>query len=82
MRGIVEARDKHDKTLYRLFCILDRDAQNHGLSLPSLVLIGGAKKPIDTVVSQAKYREIDENRQDYFTTHRVKKSDMPDWFPT
>jgi hypothetical protein len=45
MSGICEARDKQDKLLYRLFCVIDRDAPRHGLTAPSLVLLGGATKP-------------------------------------
>ena len=54
----------------------------NGLALPSLVLIGGATKPVSTEVPQSEYRKIDANRKDYRDTHRVKKSSMPDWWPS
>jgi hypothetical protein len=48
LSGICEARDKHSNKLYRLFCVIDRDAPAHGLALPSLVLLGGVVKPART----------------------------------
>ncbi len=34
--GVFEARDKHDNVLYRVFCILDRDAVKWGIGHPLL----------------------------------------------
>lgn len=82
MSGICEARDKHGKELYRLFCVVDRDAPNHGLALPSLVLIGGAQKKIEEQVPQGVYRKIDASRDDYLDSRRVAAEDaLPDWWP-
>jgi hypothetical protein len=71
LSGICEARDKHSNKLYRLFCVIDRDAPAHGLALPSLVLLGGVVKPARTEAPQSEYRRIDRYRKDYRATHRV-----------
>jgi hypothetical protein len=71
LSGICEARDKHSDRLYRLFCVIDRDAPTHGLALPSLVLLGGVIKPTRTEAPQSEYRRIDRYRNDYRATHRV-----------
>lgn len=71
LSGICEARDKHSNKLYRLFCLIDRDAPAHGLALPSLVLLGGVIKPVRTEAPQSEYRRIDRYRKDYRATHRV-----------
>lgn len=71
LSGICEARDKHSDRLYRLFCLIDRDAPTHGLALPSLVLLGGVVKPTRTEAPQSEYRRIDQYRKDYRATHRV-----------
>jgi hypothetical protein len=82
LSGICEARDKHSNTLYRLFCVIDRDAPAHGLALPSLVFLGGVAKPIRTEVPQSEYRRIDRYREDYGATHRVaQKQDGSEWWP-
>jgi hypothetical protein len=57
MRGFYEARTRGpDRRLYRLFCILERDAP--GLDGPSVIVIGGLSKPIGTGFSEAEYAEI------------------------
>ena len=57
MRGFYEARTRgRDRRLYRLFCILERDAP--GLDGPSIVVIGGLSKPVGTAFSDADYAEI------------------------
>jgi hypothetical protein len=71
LSGICEARDKHSNNLYRLFCVIDRDAPAHGLALPSLVLLGGVVKLARTEAPQSEYRQIDRYRKDYQATHRV-----------
>ena len=71
LSGIYEARDKHSNKLYRLFCVIDRDAPAHGLALPSLVMLGGVVKPARTEAPQSEYRRIDRYRKDYKATHRV-----------
>ena len=44
MAGYYEARTRGpDRRLYRLFCVLERDAP--GLSRPSIVVISGLSKP-------------------------------------
>jgi hypothetical protein len=82
LSGICEARDKHSDTLYRLFCLIDRDAPAHGLALPSLVLLGGVTKPVRTEAPQSEYRRIDRYRKDYRATHRVGLGrDGAEWWP-
>jgi hypothetical protein len=71
MSGICEARDKHAKLLYRLFCVIDRLAPEHGLDAPSMVLLGGVTKPDNTAVPIATYEMIDGHRKDYWATRRI-----------
>jgi hypothetical protein len=57
MRGFFEARTRGpDRRLYRLFCILERDAL--GLDGPTIVVIGGLSKPNNTAFTEADYDEI------------------------
>jgi hypothetical protein len=82
LSGICEARDKHSNKLYRLFCMIDRDAPAHGLALPSLVLLGGVVKPARTEAPQSEYRRIDRYRKDYQATHRVAMGrGGAEWWP-
>lgn len=83
MSGICEARDKHTFTLYRLFCVMDRDADQHGLSLPSLVLLDGAIKPDATAMPDSVYERVDGMRHDYLATRRVLRADEESvaWWP-
>jgi hypothetical protein len=82
LSGICEVRDKHSNKLYRLFCLIDRDAPKHGLAAPSLVLLDGVAKPIRTEVPQSEYRRIDRYRKDYWTKNRVALGrDGAEWWP-
>lgn len=82
LSGICEARDKHSNKLYRLFCVIDRDAPAHGLALPSLVLLGGVVKPARTEAPQSEYRRIDRYRKDYQAAHRVAHGrGGAEWWP-
>jgi len=56
MTGWFEARKKRGKTLYRLFCLLEREPP--GLARPSLVIITGLDKPVDMAFSEADYAEV------------------------
>ncbi len=58
MTGWHEARTKHRKRLYRLFCLHDRKAP--GLLGPALVLVTGGAKANETAFSEVFYREIHE----------------------
>ena len=82
LSGICEARDKHSNKLYRLFCVIDRDAPEHDLAAPSLVLLDGVVKPIRTEVPQSEYRRIDRYRKDYWAKNRVALGrDEAEWWP-
>lgn len=66
MAGFYEARSRGpDRRLYRLFCILEREAP--GLDGPAIVVIAGLAKAVGTAVSSADYARIrtlgDEYRQ-------------------
>lgn len=79
MSGIFEARDQHNRVLYRLFCVLDRDLPKHG---PSIVLLGGGTKPGRTEMPQRVYRAIDNHRHDYLKTRQVASlKTWPEWWP-
>ena len=57
MRGFYEARTRGpDRRLYRLFCVLERDAP--GLERPSVVVICGMSKPHGTPFSEADYARV------------------------
>jgi hypothetical protein len=57
MNGFYEARTRGpDRRLYRLFCILERDAP--GLNGPSIVVIGGLSKSVGTAFTHADYEVI------------------------
>ena len=57
MAGYYEARTRGPrKRLYRLFCLLEREAQ--GLPGPSLVIITGMDKPNESAFSEADYRRV------------------------
>jgi hypothetical protein len=80
MSGIFEARDEHNRVLYRLFCLLDRTKLRQG---PSIVLLGGATKPARSEMPQRIYRTIDAHRDDYLKTRRVASmKSWPAWWPT
>jgi hypothetical protein len=82
LSGICEVRDKHSNKLYRLFCLIDRDAPAHGLALPSLVLLDGVVKPVRTEVQQSDYRRINRYRNDYRAKNRVALGrDDAEWWP-
>ena len=56
MTGWFEARTKHSGWLYRLFCLLEREAP--GLDAPSLIVITGARKKNETAFSTKFYRTV------------------------
>ena len=79
MSGIFEARDEHNRVLYRLFCLLDRKAPTDG---PAVVLLGGGTKPDRTEMPQRIYRVIDQHRNEYLATRRVAElQTWPVWWP-
>lgn len=64
MAGFYEARTRGPrKRLYRLFCLLERDAP--GLPGPSLVIITGMDKPNESAFSAADYRRVRLLRDEY-----------------
>jgi len=79
MSGIFEARDQHNRVLYRLFCVLDRDLPKHG---SSIVLLGGGTKAGRTEMPQRIYRTIGGYRDDYMQTRRLAAiKTWPEWWP-
>ena len=78
MSGIFEARDRHNRILYRLFCLLDRKAPVG----PAVVLLGGGSKPDRAEMPQRVYRTIDRHREDYLATRHVAAlKTWPEWWP-
>jgi hypothetical protein len=64
MTGWFEVRvDGPDRTHYRLYCLLDFDAQ--GSSKPLLVVIDGRGKPFRTTLSANEYAEVRELGTEY-----------------
>jgi hypothetical protein len=57
MRGYYEARTRGpDRRLYRLFCLLEREAP--GLDRPAIVLIAGLSTPVGTALSEPDYSRV------------------------
>jgi hypothetical protein len=71
MKGFHEARDEHHGAHYRLFCVVDRQAPQHGLDAPTVALISGGVKPARTAMPQNVYDEALEYRRDYLATRRI-----------
>ena len=67
MTGWFEARTKHRKTLYRLFCLHDREAP--GLPRPALVMITGGAKPNESAFSSAFYRSVRSLGAEYLASN-------------
>jgi hypothetical protein len=67
MTGWHEARTKHGKRLYRLFCLHDRKAP--GLAGPALVLVTGGVKANETAFSEAFYRKVSELGGEYLESN-------------
>lgn len=64
MAGFYEARTRGPrKRLYRLFCVLERDAP--GLPGPSLVIITGMDKANESAFTAADYRRVRALRDEY-----------------
>lgn len=68
MSGIYEARDKHRDRLYRVFCVLDRNAPEPGVAAPALVILSGDDKPVRTKMPKAVYRRVRVQADRYWAT--------------
>lgn len=68
MKGFHEARDRHEKELYRLFCVLDRDAADHGAEGPAVVLVSGGIKPTGTAMDARVYMRAQQARTAYLAS--------------
>ncbi len=71
MKGFHEARDAHNGQLYRLFCVLDRQAPEHGLDSRAVVIICGARKRARNAMGASVYRKALDCRADYLATRRI-----------
>lgn len=58
MSGVYEVRVDYNGMHYRLFCVLERDGANVGLTGPSIVLIDGRSKKYRTTISAREYKSI------------------------
>jgi hypothetical protein len=56
MRGLYEVRVRQSRQLFRLFCLLEREAEDPGGS--SLVCLGGLCKAAGTAADRRDYRRI------------------------
>jgi hypothetical protein len=69
MSGIFEIRDKHGPLLYRLFCVLDSQAPEHGVEdARVLALLSLGIKPERTAMPEAVYRQVRRQADRYFAT--------------
>lgn len=66
--GCFELRDRHDKKLYRLFCVIDRNAVDDGLTHPAVCYLDGATKAVGTALPRAAYLRVGELRRQYLAT--------------
>jgi hypothetical protein len=71
MKGFYEARDEHDGQLYRVFCVLDSKAPEHGLDAKALTLICGGAKSVRSPMDKSVYDEALVYREDYLVTRRI-----------
>jgi hypothetical protein len=71
MKGFHEARDEHDSYLYRVFCVLDSKAPEHGLDAKAVALISGGVKKKNTKMAATVYEEAVGLRKDYEATRRI-----------
>lgn len=65
-----EARDEHDKRLYRLICRFDSAAEHSELAHPVLVILLGASKADRTELSDSEYEECKRRWASYNRTPR------------
>ena len=63
MTGWFEARTKHQQRLYRLFCLLEREAD--GLDRPSIILITGMAKANESAFSPRDYKAVRRLGEEY-----------------
>lgn len=71
MRGFYEARTRGpDRRLYRLFCLLERDAP--GLDGPTIVVIDGLSKRNSSAFTDAEYEQVRRLGEEY--RRRVPRS--------
>ena len=68
MAGICEARKKRGSTLYRLFCLLDREGYKNGLAKPTLVVISGGAKSDQSEMPDWVYADARAYRDHYRAT--------------
>jgi hypothetical protein len=68
MAGIYEIREQGAGMNHRLFCLLERNADDLGGS--SIVVIGGLSKPKRSPANSKDYRRIEASRNE-FTLHRT-----------
>lgn len=66
--GCFELRDRHDKKLYRLFCVIDRNAVDNGLTHPAVCYLDGATKAVGAALPRAAYLRVGELRRQYLAT--------------
>jgi hypothetical protein len=71
MKGFYEARDEHDGQLYRMFCVLDSQAPEHGLDAKAFTLICGGAKLVRSPMDKGVYDEALAYREDYLATRRI-----------
>ncbi len=67
MTGWHEARTKHHKLLYRLFCLQDREAP--GLPGPALVMITGGVKKNESEFSKRFYSTVVKLGEEYLASN-------------
>jgi len=70
MAGLYEVRVKGaDRKNHRLFCVLERDAEDLGGS--SIVVIDGLSKPVRTAAAPKDYRRARQHREEFRSRRTV-----------
>ena len=63
MAGYYEARTELGESLYRLFCVLEREGE--GLPNPSIIVIDGLKKKKRTKIRPQDYDRVRQLGEEY-----------------
>ena len=71
LAGIYEVRVQRAGSNHRLFCLLDRNAEE--LGGPSLVVIGGLSKPKRAAANSRDYDKVLQSKDEYLVRRTVLK---------
>ncbi len=75
MKGYYEVRDRHRGQLYRLFCLLERNGKDAGLTGSSVIVLCGMTKANGTAFTKEDYAWVKQLGEEYMkrTPRSVKR---------